>query len=57
MQENNVDQLLGVFEQMIDVFLAAKMKMQDENAPITNLLLYEEIPVKEFQKKQNVFMI
>jgi len=33
---------------MIDVFLAAKMKMQDENAPITNLLLYEEIPIKEF---------
>jgi len=31
---------------MIDVFLAAKM--EDQNAPITNLLLYEEIPVKEF---------
>ena len=39
---------------MLDMFLAAKMKMNDENAPITNLLLYEDIPVKEFNTKKSV---
>jgi hypothetical protein len=37
---------------MLDMFLAAKMKMSNENAPITNLLLYEDIPVKDFNAKK-----
>jgi hypothetical protein len=36
------------------MFLAAKMKMTDENAPITNLLLYDDIPTKEFNTKKSV---